>query len=111
MVKITLEPARNGVIKKIDDTNHGGSSAQMTVTDVYEIDPDSEGSTETLTRFIYEICEDLGLDVGNKFSPVAMQINFAWGSHYEPSAEEINERIRELEAELEVLKAYQNDRI
>jgi hypothetical protein len=111
MVEISLEPARNGVIKKIRDTNHGGSSSQMTVTDVYEIDPEQDDSRETLERFIYEICEDLGLDVGNKFSPQSMKIQFTWGSHYEPDAQEISARIAELEAELEILKAYQNDHI
>lgn len=111
MVEITLEPARNGVIKKIRDTNHGGSSSQMTVTDVYEIDTEQDDSHETLMRFIYEICEDLGLDVGNKFSSQVMKIQFSWGSHYEPHTEEISSRIAELEAELEILKVYQNDHI
>jgi hypothetical protein len=40
-----------------------------------------------------------------------MKILFSWGSHYEPNAEEISSRIAELEAELEILKVYQNDHI
>ena len=36
MIKIVLEPARNGVIKKVIDDNHGGGKEHFTSTDVYE---------------------------------------------------------------------------
>jgi len=36
MVKIVLEAARNGVIKKVIDDNHGGGKEHFTSTDVYE---------------------------------------------------------------------------
>ena len=36
MIKIVLEPARNGVIKKVIDDNHGGGREHFTSTDVYE---------------------------------------------------------------------------
>ena len=36
MVKIILEPAKNGVIKRVVDDNHGGGKEQWTSTEVYE---------------------------------------------------------------------------
>ena len=36
MIKIVLEPARNGVIKKVIDDNHGGGREHFTSTNVYE---------------------------------------------------------------------------
>ena len=36
MIKIVLESARNGVIKKVIDDNHGGGREHFTSTDVYE---------------------------------------------------------------------------
>ena len=34
MIKIVLEPARNGVIKRVINDNHGGGKEQWTSTDV-----------------------------------------------------------------------------
>ena len=35
MIKITLEPARNGVIKRVTDDNYGGAKQSVTTLDVY----------------------------------------------------------------------------
>ena len=46
MVKIVLEPARNGVIKKVINDNHGGGKEQWTSTDVFEATDDSPNKYE-----------------------------------------------------------------
>jgi len=104
MAKIMLEAARNGIIKKIFDDNSGGSNLNVTYTDVYELDDDSKVTKKALVKFLYELCEDLGLKVGNKFSAEVIDIDFTWGSHYDPSKEEIDLKIAELEETLELLK-------
>ena len=67
MIKIVLEPARNGVIKRVIDDNHGGGREQWTSTDVFESNEDSRNKYEYIMRFFFELCEDLGLECGNKF--------------------------------------------
>lgn len=111
MKQIILKPARNGVIKEIIDDNHGGSNSSLTFTDVYEMDEETPNSRENIARFLYELCEDLGLNTGNKFSSSVMSIGFDWGSHYEPSTEDLDLRIKQLRQEIEVLKSIKNDKV
>jgi len=109
MAKIILEAARNGIIKKIHDDNSGGSNLNVTYTDVYELDDDSKTKKKSLVKFLFEICEDLGLKVGNKFSAEVIDIDFIWGSHYDPTNEEIDLKISELEETVQLLKDIRND--
>lgn len=102
MVKITLEPAENGIIKRIFDDNYGGSSEKVSSTNVYELDGENIEST---IEFLYELCEDMGIYTGSKFSKRNLDMSISWGSHYEPSNEEIDQKIGELTAEIELLKA------
>ena len=111
MAKIILETARNGIIKKIFDDNSGGSNMNVTYTDVYELEDDSKITKKALVKFLYELCEDLGLKVGNKFSSAVIDIDFTWGSHYDPTNEEIELKISELEETLELLKEINNNDI
>ena len=109
MARIELEVARNGIIKKIYDDNSGGSNLNITYTDVYEIEDDSKTKKKTLVKFLYEICEDLGLKVGNKFSSEVIDIDFTWGSNYDPTKEEIASKISELEETLQLLKEIRDE--
>ena len=106
MVKIVLEPARNGVIKKVIDDNHGGGREQWTSIDVFEQDEDSPNKYTYIMRFFWDLCEDLGLEVGNKFDKDTLKISTEWGSHYEPKKKEIESKIRELQAEIDLLKEW-----
>jgi hypothetical protein len=102
MVKITLEPAKNGLIKRTFDDNHGGSKEQWTSTDVYE-----ESEIDKLSyvmKFFFDLCEDLGVNVGSKFDSEVITIKKEWGSHYEPTDEILDKKIKELEAQLQLLK-------
>lgn len=102
MVKIILEPAKNGIIKRTVDDNHGGGREQWTSTDVYE---ESDGNRlEYVMKFFFDLCEDLGVNLGSKFEKEVITIRKEWGSHYEAPDEELKEKIKELEAELHLLK-------
>lgn len=99
MVSIKLEPARNGVIKRIDDNNHGGGKEHRATIDVYE-----SSDKHYISKFFYELAEDLGLHLGSKFEKDVLVISKQWGSHYEPTKKELAKKIKETEAELAWLK-------
>lgn len=102
MVKIILESAKNGVIKRIIDDNHGGSKEHWTTTDVYE-QPDND-KLEYVMKFFFDLCEDLGIDLGSKFDKEVITIRKEWGTHFEPTTEDLKLKIKELEAQLQLLK-------
>lgn len=106
MIKIVLEPARNGVIKRVIDDNHGGGEEEWTSTDVYEESDLPSNKYEYIMKFFFELCEDLGLDCGNKFSKNALQFSTVWGTHYEPNEKEVESKIRELQAEIDLLNEW-----
>ena len=106
MVKIVLEPARNGVIKRVIDDNHGGGKEQWTSTDVYEESNSDSNKYEYIMKFFFELCEDLGLECGNKFDKNVLQFDTVWGTHYEPNKKEVESKIRELQAEIDLLKEW-----
>lgn len=106
MIKITLEPARNGVIKRIIDDNYGGAKQQVSTVDVYEKSDQEPDRFSHIMRFFYDLSEDLGLDLGNKFERETLKFSKNWGSHYEPTEAEVDRRMKELKAELELLREW-----
>ena len=109
MIKITLEPARNGVIKRVIDDNYGGAKQSVTTLDVYEKSSDGNKFGHVM-RFFYDLCEDLDMDLGNKFDQEVLTFTKDWGSHYEASVAEVDSKISELEAELELLKEWKKQK-
>jgi hypothetical protein len=105
MVKIVLESARNGVIKKVIDDNYGGGKEHFTSTDVYESE---EGKNTYIKRFFFDLCDDLGLELGSKFDKTVLDINTNWGSHYEPTSKDIESKIKRLKLELKELEEWKN---
>jgi len=109
MVKIVLESARNGVIKKVIDDNYGGGNEHFTSTDVYESLEDAKSNEKTyIKRFFFDLCDDLGLEIGSKFDKAVLDINIVWGSHYEPTVKDIEVKIKRLKIELEELEEWKN---
>ena len=53
MVKIVLEPAGNGVIKRVIDDNHGGGREQWTSTEVYEDSKRDDDRHQYIMRFFF----------------------------------------------------------
>jgi|TARA_R110000822_G_scaffold177907_5_gene317896 hypothetical protein len=106
MIKIVLEPARNGVIKRVINDNHGGGKEQWTSIDVFESNDDHRNKYEYIMRFFYELCDDLGLHRGNKFEKEVIKTTTEWGTHYEPNQKEIESKIKELQAEIDLLTEW-----
>jgi hypothetical protein len=100
MVKITLEPAKNGLIKRTVDDNHGGSNEEWVSIDVYE---EYDNKLEYIMKFFFDLCEDLGVDLGNRFNKETIVIRKEWGSHYKPSEEDVQLKIKELESQIQSL--------
>ena len=108
MIKIVLEPARNGVIKKVIDDNHGGGREHFTSTDVYESSESDKNKLSYIKRFFFDLCDDLGLEHGTKFDKDVLDIHTRWGTHYEPNAKEIDLRIKRLKSEIKELEEWKN---
>ena len=108
MIKIVLEPARNGVIKKVIDDNHGGGREHFTSTDVYESSENDKNQYSYIKRFFFDLCDDLGLEVGSKFDKTVLDINTQWGTHYEPTVKDIEFKIKRLKSELKELEEWKN---
>lgn len=101
MISIELSNASNGIIKKIVDTNYNGGGERFEETFVYEIE---KGDLESISDFLLEISEDLGLDLGSDFHPNQLAFVVDWGDKYNPSTPEIDEKIKELQEEIRFLR-------
>lgn len=110
MIKIVLESVRNGVIKKVIDDNHGGGKQQFTFTDVYESGEFPLDENSYIKRFFFDLCDDLGLNLGSKFDKSVLDINTVWGSHFEPSDKDIKSKIKRLKLEIAELEEWTNER-
>jgi len=109
MIKIVLEPARNGVIKKVIDDNHGGGREHFTSTDVYEVNENDKNQYSYIKRFFFDLCDDLGLEVGSKFDKTVLDINTQWGTHFEPTVKDIEFKIKSLKSELKELEEWKKN--
>jgi|TARA_R100000935_G_scaffold46918_1_gene70581 hypothetical protein len=108
MIKIILESARNGVIKKVVDDNYGGGKEHFTSTDVFESSDTDRNKFNYIKRFFFDLCDDLGLEIGSKFDKDVLDINTKWGSHYEPTAKDVEFKIKRLKSELKELEEWKN---
>lgn len=104
MIKIELSSASNGVIKKVLDTNSKEDSSSFKV---YEIDSDPNlDSFLGIMELYTDISADLGLDLGSDFDPYQLNFDIDWGEKYIPSEEEIEQKIKSLNAELKKLREW-----
>ena len=95
MQKITLQIANNGIIKTIEDDNINGAGESFESTVVYEFN-----TNQNKISFIEDICIDIGLEFGNSRSENQIQVVEGWGEHYEPTKEQIENKIKELSNKL-----------
>jgi len=109
MIKIVLEPARNGVIKKVIDDNHGGGREHFTSTDVYEVNENDKNQFSYIKRFFFDLCDDIGLEPGSKFDKNVLDINTRWGTHFEPTVKDIEFKIKSLKNELKELEEWKKN--
>jgi len=104
MIKIELRNASNGVIKKVIDSSAQESSDYIKV---YEIDSESKpDSFINIIDLLQDISDDLGLDLGTDFESLQVGFDIAWGEKYNPSIEEVDQKIKTLTAQIKQLKEY-----
>ena len=112
MLEVKLEIVSNGVIKTVKDTNYNGGGETREIRNVYETEDDKiKTSYENTMKFFYELGDDLGIDMGNKFDPEVLGFETKWGSHYRPPLDEIKMLIRDLSSQLKHLRQLEKDMI
>lgn len=102
MVNINLESADNGIIKTITDNNINGAGAKLESKKVYDFTDDIYHKKKII--FLYNIAEDLGLEIGNKYQANNLKMSIDWGVSYNPSVNEIKQKIAILSTDLDKLK-------
>jgi len=107
MITIKLEIASNGIIKTVSDDNYNGAGSDKESRTVYETDDDPLFSNTS--KFLYEVCDDLGVNLGNKFDQTVLNFEVMWGGRYNPNLDELNHVIKSLSNELKDLKSLQKE--
>jgi hypothetical protein len=102
MIKIELSSASNGVIKKVLDTNSKEDSSSFKVYEI-ESDPNLDSFLGIMEIFT-DISADLGLDLGSDFDPYQLNFDINWGEKYIPTEEEVEKKIKSLNADLKKLR-------
>lgn len=100
MISISIEPADNGLVKHVIDDNVNGAGEEHISRRVYDFE---DKSRINQVKFFNDLILDLGIDVGTDLDKNKVNISVVWGNKYQPTAEEIKNRIKTLEAELQVL--------
>ena len=107
MIKIKLESADKGVIKTVVDDNINGAGELFESKTVYVLEQNNTNHSHTI-KFFYELCEDLGIDTGNKFSKNNLILSTDWGKSYCPTQSELKLKIQLLDTELKRTKIELN---
>lgn len=102
MIKILLDIASNGVIKTVTDNNINGAGDRFERKSVYNFEDDA--TFEKRIHFLYELCEELGIETGNKYDKDNLLFTTNWGINYTPTIQEVSDKIKVLTAELKELK-------
>lgn len=102
MQRILLEIADNGIIKTVTDDNINAAGEKFESKVVYDL----ENGDVVLTKMnmLYELSEDMGMELGNSKQSDQIKIISDWGEHYAPADDEVKARIQDLEEELKSLK-------
>lgn len=102
MQRILLEIADNGIIKTVTDDNINAAGEKFESKVVYDL----ENGDVVLTKMnmLYELSEDMGMELGNSKQSDQIKIIADWGEHYTPADDELKARIQDLEEELNSLK-------
>ena len=107
MIKVTLELATNGVIKTVVDDNINGAGDKYERKTVYDFEKDP--TYENRIQFLYELCEELSIDTGNKYDKINLVMKNDWGSSYMPTESEVDNKIIKLSSDLKYLKSLKKD--
>lgn len=106
MQKILLEIADNGIIKTVTDDNINAAGEVFESKVVYDLENGDIVSTKL--NMLYELSEDMGMELGNSKQPDQIKIIADWGDSYVPQIEdkaELQLRIKNMEKTLTKMKA------
>lgn len=103
MQVITLEIADNGIIKTIVDDNINGAGEKFESKVVYDLE--RHDSIDNKIALLWELAEDMGVDMGNSKQPEQIKIISEWGEHYTPNKQEAQAAIDELKEQLKWLES------
>jgi hypothetical protein len=107
MIKIELQNASNGIIKRVVDTQFNGVDQSAEIITLYELDEsDPFIGYSKVASFLNDITKDLAIDTGSDFSPARLKFEVEWGDKYNPSMEEVNEYLKYLRDEMRAWKEY-----
>ena len=107
MITIQLTNAQNGIIKKVIDTQYNGVDQSAELTTLYEFN--EEDKVQYFLKIIVlleDISKDLGLECGNDHDSLQLGFDVDWGDKYDPTVEEINEKIKDLRLRIKDLNEY-----
>lgn len=107
MIKIILDVASNGVIKTIMDDNINGAGERYERKYVYNFEDDKDFSKRI--QFLFELCDEAGVETGNKFERNTLVMKNEWGKSYMPTEEELDAKIKTITSELKYLKSLKKD--
>jgi len=107
MYKITIEIARNGIVKTINDDNYNSAGESYEQTIVYDLEDDGNDTKEpyrNTCNFLYELCEDLGIDLGGKRDRHVLRIRKEFGGDYQLDQNELKVKLREYQSGIKVIR-------
>ena len=110
MQKISLEIADNGIIKTVTDDNINAAGEVFESKVVYDLE--NGDTTSTKLNMLYELSEDMGMELGNSKQRDQIKIISDWGDSFIPQKEDKEElqiRIKELEQLTSDLKKMLED--
>lgn len=107
MITIQLSTASNGVIKKVIDTQYNGVDQSVEITTLYELsEEDRLNYFVRLIDLLEDVSKDLGIHLGSDYDGAKLVFDLDWGDKYNPTLEEVNDRIKELKSEIRDLQEY-----
>lgn len=105
MQKILLEIADNGIIKTVTDDNINAAGEVFESKVVYDLESGDVVSTKL--NMLYELSEDMGMELGNSKQPDQIKMIADWGDSFIPQIEdkaELELRIKNIEKTLVKMK-------
>jgi hypothetical protein len=107
MIKIEIQNAENGIIKKVIDTQYNGADQSAEIIFLYEIEEEDPVQKYLKTiQFINDLMKDLAIDTGSDYSSIRLDFELKWGDKYNPSLEEVTDHIKNLNQELKSWREY-----
>jgi hypothetical protein len=100
MISISIEPADNGLVKHVIDDNVNGAGEEHIARRVYDFE---DKSRINQVKLFNDLILDLGIDIGTDLYSNKVNINVVWGKKYQPTSDEIKNRIKLLELEIKSL--------